>query len=127
MFSCQLFFYQMNQLEASCMRPLCSIANQEKVNQLIYLVHWILLMQKTIEESNTRKSYYHSSYMSKLRQTVITVIATNICGRLKKNLLLLRYNNFSPLSRPNVNRDLIRLAIYFFHISEHLVIIESFA
>ena len=45
----------MNQLEVSCMRPLLSIANQEKFNQLIYLVHPILLMQKTIEESNTKE------------------------------------------------------------------------
>ena len=45
----------MNQLEVSYIRPLCSIANQEKVNQLIYLVHRILLMQKTIEESNTKE------------------------------------------------------------------------
>ena len=49
-FSCQLFFYQKNQLEVSCMQPLCSIANQEKVNRLIYLVHRVLLMQKTIKE-----------------------------------------------------------------------------
>ena len=28
----------MNELEVSCMQPLCSIANQEKVNQLICLV-----------------------------------------------------------------------------------------
>ena len=53
-------------------------------------------------------------------------------GRTRKrraiNLsLLLRSNNFLPLSRPNVNRDLIRLVIYLFHISEHLIIIESFA
>ena len=47
----QLFFYQMNQLEVSCMQLLCSIANQEKVNQLIIsLVHRFLLMQKTIKE-----------------------------------------------------------------------------
>ena len=49
-FFCQLFFYQMNQLEVSCMQPLCSIANQEKVTQLIYLAHQILLMWKTIKE-----------------------------------------------------------------------------
>ena len=34
-FSCQLFFYDMSQLEISCMQPLCSIANQEKNKRLI--------------------------------------------------------------------------------------------
>ena len=42
-FSCQLFFYQMNQLEVSCMQSLWSISNQEKSNQLIYFVRLILI------------------------------------------------------------------------------------
>ena len=70
---------------------------------------------------------------------MITVIATNTCERLKNDLLhyfqtkynfdyfFFAINNFSSLTRPNVNRDLICLAMYLFHISEHLDIIESFA
>ena len=42
-FSGQLLFYQMNQLEVSCMQSLWSIANQEKSNQLIYFVRLILI------------------------------------------------------------------------------------
>ena len=53
-FSCQLFYYHINQLKVSCKQPLCSMANQEKFNQLISTVHRILLIQKPIKRSNTR-------------------------------------------------------------------------
>ena len=76
--------------------------------------------------------------------TLLTVIAIHIFWRFKKDLLhyfqtkqnfdyfffainlflFLRSNNFSPLTGPK--KDLICLVIYLVHISEHLVLIESF-